>query len=350
MEVDFIIVGHGIAGINIAHQLEKYQKSFIVFNNDTPLTSSKIAAGLYNPITGRKMKHTWKAQELFPELKRTYKELEYKLGISCLYEHSIYRPFKNIEEQNDWLSGDVMKDEFIAKVFTQSKYEDFIDDKFGGILLNNCGFLDLKKLIEHHRSHLIQQGIYRSENFDSNNLIQQVDSLTYQDIKAKRIIFCDGPLAENIFFQWVPTAPVKGEILHIIPEKELPERVIFNRGVFIVKHPDHNYYRVGSTYHWKDLNWETTIEAKSELIERLNTLLKIDYKIIGQEAGIRPASKDRRPLIGKHPSYDAVYLFNGLGTKGVSLAPYFSKNLIEHIILGTKIEDEVNINRYYSLY
>jgi glycine/D-amino acid oxidase-like deaminating enzyme len=148
----------------------------------------------------------------------------------------------------------------------------------------------------------------------------------------------------------VPTAPVKGEILHIVPEKPLPNNIIFNRGVFMVKNPAHPYYRVGSTYHWKDLDWQTTDEAKDQLVERLRSLLKIEFKIVGQEAGIRPASKDRRPLVGAHPEKKNIYLFNGLGTKGVSLAPYFAKNLIEHIILGLKIDDAVNINRYYSLY
>jgi glycine/D-amino acid oxidase-like deaminating enzyme len=350
MEVDFIIVGHGIAGINIAHQLEQHKQSYVLFNEDSALTSSKIAAGLYNPVTGRKMKHTWMAQELFPFLQHTYQELENTLNIKCLHEQSIYRPFKNIEEQNEWLSNKVSEDIFIKEIYTSTQFPETIHDDFGGIMLQNSGFLDLKSLIESHKSYLIEKQLYFEEQFNTEEVIHHPKKIIYRNISAKKLIFCDGPLAKNNFFNWVPTAAVKGEILHIIPDKPLASGIIFNRGVFMVKNPAHAYYRVGSTYHWKDLDWQTTEEAKDQLIERLKALLKVDFTIVGQEAGIRPASKDRRPLIGQHPEKINIFLFNGLGTKGVSLAPYFSKNLIEHIILGLKIDDAVNINRYYSLY
>jgi glycine/D-amino acid oxidase-like deaminating enzyme len=148
----------------------------------------------------------------------------------------------------------------------------------------------------------------------------------------------------------MPTAPVKGEILHIKTEKSLPEEVIFNRGVFLVKNPQHAYYRVGATYEWKNLNYEPTEKARMQLADKLDDLLHVKYEIIDQVAGIRPASKDRRPLIGKHPELKNVFIFNGLGTKGVSLAPFFANEFVESIINLKKLNNEVNINRYYPLY
>ena len=148
----------------------------------------------------------------------------------------------------------------------------------------------------------------------------------------------------------MPTAPVKGEILHIKTEKPLPEEIIFNRGVFLVKNPQQDFYRVGATYEWKKLDYEPTTKARKQLTDKLDDLLKLEYEIIEQVAGIRPASKDRRPLIGNHPELKNVFIFNGLGTKGVSLAPFFANEFVESIINSKKLNDEVNINRYYPLY
>jgi glycine/D-amino acid oxidase-like deaminating enzyme len=50
-------------------------------------------------------------------------------------------------------------------------------------------------------------------------------------------------------------------------------------------------------------------------------------------------------LIPKHPQ---VGVFNGLGTKGVSLAPYFAHQFAELLVNGSEIEEEVQIGRYFK--
>ena len=72
-----------------------------------------------------------------------------------------------------------------------------------------------------------------------------------------------------------------------------------------------------------------------------------DVEVLEHEVGIRPTVIDRRPLLGKHPEFDNILIFNGLGTKGVMLAPYFAQHLVDFIegnIL--ELEGEVNINRF----
>lgn len=350
MKVDFIIVGHGLASVAVVEHLKKFQSSFVVFSDENPNASSKVAAGLYNPITGRKMKQTWMAPQLFPYLESFYSDLEKSLQANFLHKKTIYRPFLSLEDQNDWIAKTNKSDCFIKETFTSAQFPNYINDEFGGILLEKSGFLDVKSMLEYHKDSLNSDKLLQSEKLDYKKLDIQEDKISYKNIESKNIIFCDGPLSQNPYFDWLPTAPVKGEILHIKTKKELPEDVIFNRGVFIVKNPLHNYYRVGATYEWKNLNYETTDKARKQLVDKLDDLLNIDYEIIDQVAGIRPASKDRRPLIGKHPELKNVFIFNGLGTKGVSLAPYFANEFIESIINLKKLSNEVNINRYYPLY
>ncbi|WMN12668.1 FAD-binding oxidoreductase [Marivirga salinae] len=350
MKVDFIIVGHGLASVAVVEHLRKHNSSFVVFSDENPNSSSKVAAGLYNPVTGRKMKQTWLADQLFPYLEEFYGDLEKSLNAEFLHKKAIYRPFLSLEDQNDWMAKQNTDNYFIKKTFTQSQYPKFIADDFGGLLLNRSGFLDVKEMLDQHKEKLIEDGQFINEKLEYEKLEVKENQIFYNDIESEKIIFCDGPLSHNPFFDWLPTAPVKGEILHIKMGETLPEDVIFNRGVFLVKNPQHDYYRVGATYEWKNLDYEPTEKAKKQLTDKLDDLLNVNYTIVDQVAGIRPASKDRRPLIGNHPERKNVFIFNGLGTKGVSLAPYFACQFVNSIFNLEKLNDEVNINRYYPLY
>ena len=89
-----------------------------------------------------------------------------------------------------------------------------------------------------------------------------------------------------------------------------------------------------------------TSKATDEIKSKLEKILKYPYEIIGQKAGIRPTTQDRRPLIGKHPEIGNAYIFNGLGTKGVSIAPYFSVMFTNWLLGEGTLSSEVDIKRF----
>ena len=109
-------------------------------------------------------------------------------------------------------------------------------------------------------------------------------------------------------------------------------------------------YKVGATYAWDDLSEEPTEAGASELHNKLKQLISCDYNLIKHEAGIRPSSIDRRPIIGAHPQHKNLFIFNGLGTKGVMLAPYFAKNFVNFYLEKESIHEEVNVKRFYKDY
>jgi glycine/D-amino acid oxidase-like deaminating enzyme len=106
-----------------------------------------------------------------------------------------------------------------------------------------------------------------------------------------------------------------------------------------------NFYKVGATYHWFNLNEETTEEARKELTEKLEKLTRLPYKITKQVAGIRPATMDRKPFIGQHPKHENMYIFNGFGAKGVSLVPYFAAHFADVLLQKIDLDVEVDIKR-----
>ena len=64
--IDFLIIGQGLAGTVLAWNLIQRGRSVIVLDREDESTSSKVAAGLINPITGRYLTKSWRADETLP--------------------------------------------------------------------------------------------------------------------------------------------------------------------------------------------------------------------------------------------------------------------------------------------
>ena len=345
MEVDFLLLGQGLAGTVLSFRLLELGKKVMVIDLPSANQSSRIAAGLYNPITGKKMVKTWNADLLFPEIEPLYSHLEEILDSNFLYKKKIYRPFLNIEEQNEWMgkTGDPGFELYFDRIFSKEVYPEVVNP-FGGILLKNSGYLDINTLLTAYSGYLKKKDLLLEEEFEEEFLEIKESGFSYKGISAKGIVYCNGLGAmKSRFFSNLPFAPVKGEILDLV-QRFNPDEII-NRGVFRISLPNGNQ-RVGSTYTSHDLDQGPTENAKNELLEKLEKLVPTPVlSIQSHRFGIRPATKDRKPLLGEHPDHPGVYIFNGFGAKGVSLIPYYSKMMVEMLLNGQQLEKEINIAR-----
>ena len=200
-KVDYIIVGQGIAGTWLSHELISRGYDVVIFNHETANTSSNKAAGLYNPITGRKMMLTWKAGNFFPSLEENYQKLEAELGERFLHPIPMYRPFKSIEDQNDW-QGKQEENVYLSylqKFSPRSLEIENIKDPYGGIILSHTGYVDLPRLINAFRSYLKDKGHYISEMFSEDKLYIDSDKVKYENWEAKKVIFCEIVHCFNFF-------------------------------------------------------------------------------------------------------------------------------------------------------
>ncbi|WP_026945376.1 NAD(P)/FAD-dependent oxidoreductase [Algoriphagus marincola] len=346
MKVDFLLIGGGLAGMSLGYQLQKSGKEILILDHQSGNQSSQIAAGLYNPVTGRKMVKTWLADQLFPHIEPFYQELEQKTGRSFLRPQKIYRPFLTVEEQNEWMghSSDPLFQGYLDGLF-QSSQSSFLNDPFGGVMLTQSGWLDIPTFLEGMRTFFGDR--YRDVIFEEDKLIKSDQNWSYENIVANEIIFCTGVhAAQSKFFSYLPFAPVKGEILEV--KQEYCPEFIVNRGVFRV-HLGQNVFRVGSTYTHFDLDQGPTERAKNEILGRLESLVQVPVdEVVSHKFGIRPATKDRKPFLGKHPDFSGVYIFNGFGAKGVSLVPYFSLMMRDFLLNGSSLSPEVDIARYFD--
>ena len=345
MQVDYIIVGLGLAGLAFTKELEDHGKSFVVFEDESQ-NSSIVAGGMYNPVILKRFTPVWNAVPQLEIALPFYEELETKLKGKYHYSVDIYRVFKSIEEQNNWfVACDKPKlSNYMIPEIIHEKHEGIIAD-FGYGKLQKTGRIDTKKLLEDYRTYLSLNDKLRKEAFEYEALISCEDNVEYKDIEASKIIFCEGfGLQKNPFFNYLPMQEAKGELL-IIHAPTLKVDFLIKAAVFVMPIGD-DLFKVGATFNWKDKTIKPSKEGKLELIEKLESCITSPYTIIDHIAGIRPTTKDRRPLVGLHPEYKNLAILNGLGTRGVMIAPTVAKELFNSLERNTNIDSEISIARF----
>jgi len=342
---DYIIVGFGIAGFSFKQQLDENKQNYVIFDNNSQ-QSTRIAGGMFNPVILKRFTPAWQAAEMLPYALLQFQKAELHFKQKYIHYIDIYRKLTGIAEQNNWVAASdkpVMQD-FMQEI-THKKISG-IDAPYGFGVLRGTGIVNVTKLLNDAIEELKSRQKIRQETFDYNQLEIYDEFVAYKDIKARKIIFAEGfGLKNNPFFKDLPLMGTKGEMLMIESEVEVP--YIVKSNVFIAPNvAQKGQYYVGATYNWEDKTNIPTPEARQHLEEKLKKLWQAPYKIVLQKAGIRPTVKDRRPLVGKHPKYKNLGILNGMGTRGVILAPDMAKKLFQYMEFDIPLSKEVDICRF----
>ena len=345
MNYDYIIVGSGLAGFMFAEQLRLHNKSFIVISNQSQ-QASVVASGLYNPVVLKRFTATWNAATHLETAIPKYAELEQLLDLKLDYVLPIHRVFNSIKEQNNWfLACDKpLLTKFLnPELLTNTNPS--INAPFGFGEVNCTGRIDTQVLIEAYRNFLTQSKQYLEETFNYQDLLEHSEGLEYQNLTSQRIVFTEGfGVHKNPYFKYLPLEGTKGELI-TIHAPSLKLKSILKSSIFVIPMGD-NRYLVGSTYEWTDKTNTPTSEAKTELLEKLARLIDCEFEVIDQRAGIRPTVVDRRPLVGQHPNHKNMYVLNGLGTRGVLVAPAMAEALYNAIENNRSLPKEIDIQRF----
>lgn len=348
---DFIIVGQGLAANVLMHSFRRNQISFITVGNAELSSCSKVAAGIWNPVVFKRMTRSWLADQIIPVLNEFYSDCESVLEKKLVTERPIIKPFVEEQEKKLWQKKSAAElngflDPEIHTEIPENLSHLTIPNDYGRVI--QSGNLNVAEFIEASLDFFGERII--NETFDHDQLSVFDNKVIYKDIEARQIIFCEGHcVKDNPFFKWIPLKPAKGEILTInVPALKL-KNTIFNKNGFLMDLAD-GTYKLGSTYEWQEIDEKTTETGRTELLEKLEQMTDSPYSVINHHAGIRPSSIDRRPIIGPHPKHPNLHVFNGLGTKGVMLAPFFAKNFVNFYLQKGALNSEININRFYKLY
>jgi len=339
-KIDFLIVGQGIAGTTLAHQLIDNGHSVHIVDNGHKSSSSLIAGGVTHPMSFKRVILSWKADLLIPTAKAFYNAFENKFNTKVFHDLPMTRVFSSMEEQNVWQGK--MADAPLKNIIGDEELA--LNFPFGSGTVTMAGRLDVALYLNTSKKQFLDKGIIAKESFDYSQLVVNEQIIEYKGIQAGKIVFCEGyKFNQNPYFKYIPLSPTKGEIL-IIKTKDLPNSIL-SQGCFVMPIGEDKYV-LGATYDRDNINQEPTNLGKEQLVEKLRNIGDFNFEIIEQRAGVRPTTHDRRPIIGAHPNYNNVYIFNGLGSKGVMLAPHFANELIQNITKGVELNDEVKVSRY----
>jgi glycine/D-amino acid oxidase-like deaminating enzyme len=345
---DFIIIGHGLAGAITAFEVEKRGYSCLVIDQEAPVTSSKIAAGMYSPINPKRMTLLWNYESFIPFALDTYKQIEKQLGVVVLHETKVVNALGSAKELNDISLKE--EDSAFTNFITYTSANPLINGPFGSFIIDKSGWVNVPILLQSQKNYLLSKQAYIANEVDWNEVQQDAEgNWLANGFKSKHIICCDGFNRQtNPFWSFIPPHATKGDEL-IIEAKELPENHIWKKGVYLVPLGNHQF-RVGATYDKQYTTEQPEAHAYNELKEKLDEMLNCSYKIVKHEAAIRPTTHDRMPVIGEHPLYKGMFVMNGLGTKGVIFAPSMANMLLNAIENGTPILRDVNVLRYKKYY
>jgi glycine/D-amino acid oxidase-like deaminating enzyme len=338
---NYLIVGQGIAGTMLSHFLRKKGRRILVADCYNFSSSTNVAAGILNPITGRRLVKTWKADLIFPFAEKTYLELEEMLGEKFYYPKNIVKTLTSEEDISFFMhrSQDPGYEQFILS------QGEVVEDQNVTFEITKAGYVDMSKLVSAYRLKLLREKALIECLVQNCDIVFNGDKIFWRDNSFDKVIFCEGHRAvDNPFFSWLPFVLAKGEIIMIYCSDYKKDKILM-KDIFVLP-LGNGYYKVGSTYQWDNLNENPTEEGKKELTEKLASLLDIPYEIMDHRAGIRPAVKDRKPLIGLHPVHDKIGIFNGFGAKGASLTPYFAKHFVQVLEDGILLDKEVDIRRF----
>lgn len=345
---DYLIVGSGLAGIAFAELALQNNKTITVFENYSQ-NSSFVAGGLYNPVILKRFSEVWKAKEQIVLAQSFYGLLEVKFNRQIDFKVPIYRKLFSIEEQNNWFVA-IDKPNLAPFLASEIKYNKYngIDSPFGFGEVLQSGYVDTALLLNEYQNHLAKLDFLVKETFIYGDLEVYDEYVVYKNKNYKQVVFAEGfGIHANPFFSQLPLDGTKGELL-VIKAPDLKLDVIIKSAVFILP-IGNDLYKVGATYNWEDKTATPTAAGRNELLTNLKALLHSDFEVVDHLAGVRPTVKDRRPMVGTHPKYANLHLLNGLGTRGVMLAPAMAKSLFDNIENKTPLENEIDIKRFKKI-
>lgn len=348
-KVDVLIVGQGICGSILSYQLIKKGKTVIVIDENKTNTSSKVASGVINPVTGRRAVTTWLASEILPYCNSFYNQLQSEFCLPIISQKNILS-FHINQQRKDTYEKRLEEEYNYLTEFTESnELRTFFNFQHGVTEINPIYLIEVQNIISAVKEFLIQQHSYLQEKFIEENLIITNHEIKYQNIFANKIIYCNGIQSMNSFF-WrkLPFVRNKGQAI-IVEIDNLPPNKIYKFGTTTLVPWYNNYWWVGSTYELHFFTEEPTIDFLKNTENNLTVFLKSKFKIINHIAAVRPATVERRPFVGFHPMHKNIGILNGMGTKGCSLAPYFSNQFVNHFLNNNLLHPEADVHRFTKI-
>lgn len=342
---DTIIAGQGLAGTTLAWHLHEAGQRVLMIDAGEPSTSSRIAAGLITPITGRNLALSWRCAEFLPVARAFYPRIEARTGRRFFHERRAARLFVSQEEAGSWVRRSA--DPAYLAHLTVPQASPLLDPELGeadaGGFEMHAAQLDVAAYLEASRAVLPCETMTLDWRRDITFGAGLID---VRGLQTRRLISCEGyGAAHNPYFDWLPMKGAKGEVLTVRFHRTVPARTL-HRGIWIAPTAAPDVFRVGATYDLVTLDGVPTAAGRAEIERKLTAFFGVPYTVLDQKAAVRPIVRHSRAAVGLHPGHAQLGYFNGLGSKGALHAPWFAGVFARHLVDGVPLPEECDIARY----
>ena len=349
--VQLLIAGGGLGGTLLAWNARKRGIPFKVVDPVPSSNASLAAAGVLNPVTGKRLVKSWNVDALLPAARATYREIEQTCGGHYYHDREILRIIQTPDEKRQW-----------EKRISQPAYASFLgellhpgaaghgwDDPLGSFRIKGVGNLEIPPFLATVRKQIESMGSWIRDQVRHEDIRILSDGIQWRSITADFVIFCEGHAGQqNPWFGHLPFNPAKGEVIEVAGICIPPNPIVHKQKWVLGIAPDRVV--TGSTWGWNPENDQPTVQGRTAVFRGLCEMMPIaqGLPIVAHRAAIRPCTKDRQPFLGTHPLYKRLGIFNGFGSKGVLLIPLLANHFLDHLLENQPLMPEVDIHRAWS--
>ncbi len=337
-----LIVGQGVAGTLLADALVERGEPVAVADDGRAGSASRAALGLIAPLGGRRWTRAGPLEQLLPAAGEALDRLQCRTGGTFQWEAPLLRLFTS---NGDRQAATARLFQPTCRPYLGPVVGPGADTGIGGVWIRGGRVVAVADMLAAARHWLVRTGRFRRSRVDPGSLRFRAGGLTWGEEAFRRVVFCQGAWAGSN--PWSPPgglAGLKGEVLEG-RWPELDPRPVSLGATLVPLGQDR--FRLGATYERGDGAAVPTEGGRRWLQSRLGELPGAEEaRITGHKAGIRPVSADGMPLAGPHPDDHRIWLFNGLGSKGLLLGPYYAGRLADSLIGMGRVPREVDPCRF----
>lgn len=324
------IIGGGLQGMSIAFLLQKKNIESVVYDRNDPGQASAASAGIIVPWVSQRRNKPWLklvtgGAKYYPEFikllkEHTLQEPKYKRnGAVILFddEKRFSKARTRIEDKKKTYPE-------IGELNTNIEKNSALREGFRGLYVSGGAQITGEALLNALKDAYVNLGgVIKNNSFKVED---RNDSDTY--------IFTTGAWGVEQPFDPI-VSHQRAEIYHFktlnTNYQHLP--VIMHRSHYIVN-TELNHFAIGTTHIDTD---SFDISPSEENYQYLKGLVpkyfgETEFEDIEMKVGLRPYTRDFLPFIGK--PMKNTYAINGLGSSGLTAAPYIAKNIVNHILTG----------------
>lgn len=330
---EILIIGHGLAGAILSHSLLKTGQKVVVIEGKLPFSASSVAAGIVNPLIGPKLNPPPQIAECLKEALAFYESIDPESAVNHFEEISLRRIFISPEQRELWEKRGKSSD---SKVFTGSTGTREQAESLGlhcpyGFGITKAHRLNVQAFLKHSKEILKQKNLWFEAKFDPKDWPS-----------SHKVVFCEGyGVVHNPWFKQFPFEPAQGEVIRLKGPCQVPA----SNGTWYYPENEGLAY-AGSTWNHEDIECGPTERGMRTIVKNLSYLNFKKYQITDHTSGIRSSTRDRQPILGRHPEISQYYVFNGFGSRGSTTIPFFAKQTVDLLTKNKPISPQACLSRF----